>query len=372
MNTAIRSHQTGSPPGIQERGAVFRNWPVLALVSCLGCQGADAGTATPSATDAGADAARGADAALPDIVFSMTGHVDANGEVLDCLYVRMPSDRGKIAVPSAESTFTPGSHHFLVYRTSYDDLPADGGTVHPCTDAEQIAGVTGSYYEAQTPMAERALPPGVAHVFKSGEVLLMTAHYLNVSPSGFDTSVNFRLHTEDMAKVKHEAGSIFFYNYLIDVPPYSEITVTRTCPLDEDVDLALLWSHMHARGIEFTATSSDPVAAQQAGDLYDSTTWSEPSPRTFPYAPPVTLHSGSSITYTCTYRNATGQTFVAGQSAETNEMCILHGMYWPRLDSQTETCQLGTSTMGSPISLLEDGGVAPDGGTALPDGGVTP
>jgi hypothetical protein len=340
----------------------WRSWALLSSAGCLAACGHDETAVGPdgvpdaavvdgaSANGAVADAAV-ADGGLPDIVFGMTGHVDANGEVLDCVYVRMPSDRGEIAVPSAESTFTPGSHHFLVFRTSYDDIPTGGDSVHTCTDSEQITGVTGSYYEAQTPMATRTLPPGVAHVFKPGEVLLMTAHYLNVTATGFDTAVAFRLHTEDISLVQHEAGSIFFYNPSIDVPPFSEVTVTRTCPLDADIDLALLWSHMHSRGIQFQATSSDPVAAQQAGDLYDSTTWSEPSPRTFPYAPPVTLHSGSSITYSCTYRNTTAQTFVAGQSAATNEMCILHGMYWPRLDSMTEMCYGGTSSMSSAVPL---------------------
>ena len=200
----------------------------------------------------------------------MSGHVGANGEILDCVYVRMPADRGKIAVGSAESTFTPGSHHFLVYRTSYDAIPANGDRVHACSDAEQIAGITGSYYEAQTPMARRDLPSGVAHVFKPGEVLLMTAHYLNATATGFDTQVHFRLHTEDVARVKHEAGSIFFYNPVIQVPPFSQVTVTRTCPLDQDVELALLWSHMHSRGVRFTATSDDAAAVARVGDLYDS------------------------------------------------------------------------------------------------------
>lgn len=306
----------------------------------------------------------GADAAVPtfaDIVFDMTGHVDANGEMLDCVYVRMPSDRGRIAVGSAESTFTPGSHHFLVYRTSYTAIPASGRSVHPCTDAEQFVGITGSYYEAQTPKVERKLPPGVAHIFEPGEVLLMTAHYLNVTGSSFDTQVTFRLHTEDVAKVKHEAGSIFFYNPSIEVPPFSEVTVTRTCPLDQDIEPALLWSHMHSRGIRFTATSDDVEAARRLGDLYDSTTWSEPSARTFPDDPPVTLHAGSSVTYSCTYRNTTAQTFVAGQSAAKNEMCILHGMYWPRLDSPTELCAFGSSSMSEPISLLAaDAGATPE------------
>lgn len=285
----------------------------------------------------------------------MKGHVDANGELLDCVYVRMPVNRGKIAVGSAESSYTPGSHHFLVYRTSYTDIPESGGTIHPCTDAEQFVGVTGTYYEAQTPTARRDLPPGVAQVFAPGEVLLMTAHYLNATAVGYDTRVHFRLHTEDPLEVKHEAGSIFFYDPQIEIPPLSEVTVTRTCPLDQDIELALLWSHMHARGIKFTATSTDPTATARLGDLYDSTTWSEPTPRTFPYDPPATLHAKSSITYSCAYRNTTSISFEAGQSAATNEMCILHGMYWPRLDSMTELCWGGTSSIGDPHPLTGAG-----------------
>ncbi len=335
-----------------------RPWTALAAVASLGCLAACGDTHGTESAVAGQATDGGA---FPDVVFQMSGHVDANGEILDCVYVRMPSDRGKVAVGSAESTFTPGSHHFLVYRTNYDAIPAGGDEVHTCTDAEQFVGITGTYYEAQTPKASRVLPAGVAHVFEPGEVLLMTAHYLNATASGYDTQVHFRLHTEDTAKVKHEAGSIFFYNPMIEVPPFSVVTVTRTCPLSQDIELALLWSHMHARGIGFTATSDDSAAVERAGDLYDSTTWSEPSPRTFPDDPPITLHANSSVTYTCTYRNTTSASFVAGQSAATNEMCILHGMYWPRLDSTTERCLGGTSSMGTPIPLTQ-----PDDGAMLP------
>ncbi|HLK37347.1 MAG TPA: hypothetical protein VKU41_11385 [Polyangiaceae bacterium] len=292
----------------------------------------------------------------------MAGHVAGGGEELDCVYVRMPADRGKIAVPSAESHYTPGSHHFLVYRTQYTVLPDGGGAVHPCSDAEQIVGITGSYYEAQQPDSRRDLPSGVAHIFTPGEILLLTAHYLNASATGYDTHVDFRLHTVPLATIQHEAGSIFFYNPAIDVPPMSEVTVTRTCPISQDIDLALLWSHMHSRGISFEATTNDPVASAEAGDLYETTTWSEPTPRAFPYDPPVTLHAGSAITYSCTYRNTMSQTFVAGQSAATNEMCILHGMYWPRLDSATELCLAGTSPQD------DDGGI--DGGTDGAEGEV--
>jgi hypothetical protein len=316
---------------------------VSALTALTGCASSP-GRASSQPIDASADAS------LPDVTFSMTGHVDGGGESLSCLYVSMPSDRGTIAVPRAESHYTPGSHHFLAYRTSYTEatIPDGGTAAHPCTDAEQISGITGSYYEAQSPDAQRALPPGVAHLFKPGEVLLLTAHYLNPSNAPLDTHVDFRLHTMPAAEVEHEAGSIFFYNPTIDVPPMSHVTVTRTCPITRDLNLALLWSHMHSRGVGFVATTDDPAASARIGALFETTSWSEPTPRAFPYAPPVTLHAGSTITYSCTYENPSDQEFVQGQSAATNEMCILHGMYWPRQDALTELCLSGTS--------VQDGG----------------
>jgi hypothetical protein len=341
-------------------------WWATGVVSAIGlllggCGSAGSKTgskSSPPTPTVNADASTlDAAPALPDVVFSLSGHVDGGSEGFDCLYVRMPEDRGSIAVPSAESHYTPGSHHFLVYRTSYDSFPDAGDGVHPCTDAEQITGITGTYYEAQTPDAHRDLPKGVAHIFKPGEILLLQAHYLNPSASGYDTHVDFRLHTTDPNAVEHEAGSIFFYNPLISIPPMSEVTVTRTCPVTSDFNLALLWSHMHSRGVSFTATTDDAVAGQQIGDLYTTTTWSEPEPRVFPDAPPVTLHAGSTITYSCKYKNTTPQTIVQGISAATNEMCILHGMYWPRLDSKTELCLSGmSSTDAPPAAAGADGG----------------
>jgi hypothetical protein len=320
------------------------------LAGCLGGCG-PSGSKSPAAPAPVADAQAG-DAGFPDVTFSMSGTVDGGGEAFACLYVQMPAQH-ETAISSAESHYTPGSHHFLVYRTSYKGLPDGGGAVHPCTDAEQITNITGSYYEAQTPDTRRDLPSGVAHVFQPGEVLLMTAHYLNPSQATLTTHVDFRLHATDPKAVKDVAGSVFFYNPQIDIPPMSRVTVTRTCPIDKDIHLALLWSHMHARGVGFVASTDDPTTPG-GSELYESTTWSEPVARSFPYAPPVVVHAGSTITYSCTYDNPTPDTFVQGQSARTNEMCILHGMYWPRLDSVTELCFAGMSSMDVPAA--EDGG----------------
>jgi hypothetical protein len=341
----------------------IRRWPTRVswatlLLACACSSAATKGKAAGAATGGEADAAVGGQAEAAagggeadayrslatDVVFTMGGHVDGGTEALICLLVSMPAG-GTTAVARAESHYTIGSHHFLAQRTSLTSIPAGEDVSHPCGDTE-MSNITGSYYEAQTPNAHRELPSGVAHLFKRGEIMLLTSHYLNSSSSAVDAHVEFRLHTMDPMAVVEEAGTFFFYNPTITIPPYATVTVTRTCPIPQDLNLALLWSHMHSRGVGFTASTDDATAATRVGVLYATTTWSEPEPKIFPADPPVTLHAGSSITYSCSYSNTTSQQFVAGVSAATNEMCILHGMYWPRLDSATENCTSGVTTTG--------------------------
>jgi hypothetical protein len=279
---------------------------------------------------------------LEPVEFSMSAHIGAGKETQRCLNVRMPDDRGVMAVPAAESHYTPGSHHFLVYRTGGTEMPPGGDKIHECAVTEQVLGLEGTYYEAQQPDEERVLPEGVAHLFEPGEVLLLTSHYLNTTEEDVDASVDFKLHTISPDAVEHEAGSIFFYNYDIVLPPNSERTVTRTCPITQEINLALLWGHMHKRGLEFRARTDDARAIERVGDLYDTSEWNEPPARAYPTDPPVRLHVGATITYQCDFKNDTPNTIVQGQSAATNEMCILHGMYWPRA-RELEGCLGGVS-----------------------------
>lgn len=303
-----------------------------------------------NAPDAGDSAPAPVTESGEPLTFVMKGHVDAGGEIQNCMYIQLPMD-ATTAVFRAESHYSPGSHHFLVYRQGQVDLGPEDTTEHLCSPAEEGGNFKPTYYEAQAPDSVRALPPGVAHVFQPGEVLLLTSHYLNTTEKDLDTEVTFILHTMRAEDVEQEAGSIFFYNPTISIPPSSSVTTTRTCPIGADINLALLWSHMHSRGVDFMATTDDSSASDAAGALYETTEWSEPSPRAFAYNPPVTLHAGSSITYACTFQNQSDTTIVQGLSARTNEMCILHGMYWPRTDAQTEACLMGQSASSDPAPI---------------------
>ena len=288
---------------------------------------------------------------LADLSFVMRGHVDAGGEVQNCLSIKLPADRGTIAVQSVESHYTAGSHHFLVYRGKVQDLAPELAIEHICSAREEAGNFNPTYYEAQAPDSSRELPPGIAHVFQPGEVLLLTSHYLNATDHDLDTQATFVLHTMPSEQVEQEAGSIFFYNPSISIPPASSVVARRTCPISQDINLALLWSHMHSRGVAFEARTDDPGVDAPDGTLYESEDWSEPSPRQFPNDPPITVHAGSSITYACTYENRTEMAIKQGLSAVTNEMCILHGMYWPRVDQRTEQCVMGVNISGEPGAL---------------------
>lgn len=277
-----------------------------------------------------------ADSAYPDITFQLDLVVPAGAEMHRCMFAQFPST-GVTAVNSVDSHFTPGSHHFLAYRTDLNSIPEDQAGVWPCDDGPG-AHMRGSYYEAQQPDEHRQLPEGIAHEFQPGETLLFEAHYLNPSDNQLNAHVEMIAHTMNVADVKEEAGTIFFNDVNIMVPPHGTSTSMMACVLPQDISLALLWSHMHSRGTHFIANTDDPGAAAALGTLYEEADWSEPKPRTYPSDPPVVLHRGSHITFACDFKNDTDKSFVFGQSAMTNEMCILHGMYWPRMSQLAEQC----------------------------------
>jgi hypothetical protein len=242
-------------------------------------------------------------------------------------------------VNAIESRYTPGSHHLLAYRSELTAIP-DGMTgLLDCYSSRAAAQERGAYYEAQQPDEHRELPQGIAHKFQPGEVLVLEAHYINLTENDVDAHVEMVTHLIDVDAVEQEAGSIFFSNTDIDIPAHGTARTEMSCTLTQDISLALLWSHMHSRGVKFVAETDDPEAAEALGTLYEEEDWAEPRARSYPSDPPIVLHAGSSIKFGCDFKNDTDKPFKFGLSAETGEMCILHGMYWPRMPRAAEQCR---------------------------------
>jgi hypothetical protein len=279
------------------------------------------------------------------ITFKMKIKIAAGAELHRCMYAQFPKDRGVIAVNKVESHYTPGSHHMLAYRSEITDIPEGGeGKLLDCFDGGVSMYERGSYYESQEPDVVRELPKGIAHKFQPGEILILEAHYINSTGSDVDASIELTTHTMNPDDVQQEAGTIYFNDVNINVPPHGMAHSQMTCTLGQHIMLAQLWSHMHSRGVNFVAETDDEDAQEALGTLYKETDWAEPKPRIYPSDPPVVLHEGTHISFGCDFKNDTDRTFRFGQSAETNEMCILHGMYWPRMPRQQEQCMGGLTT----------------------------
>ena len=285
-----------------------------------------------------------------DITFNLDATIPVGEEQFKCVYAQVPADRGVIAVPSVESHYTPGSHHLLVYRSDLTKVPEGETGTWDCNDAAWFSHARGDYYEAQQPNEHRQLPEGIAHKFQPGEVMIMQSHYINFTDKDIDAHVEMTLHTMDVKDVKVEAGTIYFNNTNINIPPHSKASVTMSCPLPQDINLALLWAHMHKRGVNFVVSTTDEEAAEKLGSpIYEETNWSEPRAKEYPVGEEFELHEGTRITFGCDFQNDSDNTYKFGNSAETNEMCILHGMYWPRMSTLSEQCVIGRMSTRSPM-----------------------
>lgn len=311
--------------------------PLPALLAALA-----AGCGSTPATDTPAD---------PNAIhldFSTT--VAPGAEVQLCRLWALPTDRGPIAVRASDHTYTAGSHHFLVYRTTEKTVPPGGDVLRPCDETDWMSKVRGVTYGAQDPTGSQVLPDGVAQRFEPGDVLLVQSHYVNASPGPLDASIHLTLHTTPPETVKTEAGFLFFFNPIIDVPPMGSSTATMRCPIPEDIHMVFASSHMHQRGVDFEAH----VEGAANGSLYKTQSWNEPVPRGFlPTDAGGTIAKGSTIAYTCAFQNHDQRRYLAGPSATENEMCMLIGMYWPRLDQTTEFCWQGAVASKGTASCLQ-------------------
>ncbi len=250
-----------------------------------------------------------------------------------CQYVVVDED---VEVVRFEHAYTTGSHHLLLYQTAL--APGDVTTTpFECTGAQFTdLGVTGIAYAAQVAGGELAYPDDVALKVPAGAVLLLQTHYLNASPASLDAQVRLNLwYGATPAAV--EAGTLFFYDWAIVVPPGEQTTAHMRCEVPADVELLFGMSHMHKRGVGYAATVEAPAAGGADGEpLFETTEWQGIEPRR--YQPTRAIAAGSVIDFHCDFQGEADRTIIEGPSAEANEMCMFIAAYYPRVDPATELC----------------------------------
>jgi hypothetical protein len=260
------------------------------------------------ASDAGMTDGGGADVVLALQSFA----VEPGGEAYRCQNFANPFGGQPVDVDRFEAHMTEGAHHMIVFFV--DDI-ADGD-LETCSGSEFHPNVFG----AQTPDGVIQMPPGIGVAMPPKSGLRLQLHFINESDHAVTAGVTTRFHVAAPGTIQNHAGQLLLSNEDITVPPSVPTDVTKTCTLPQDISLLGASAHIHRHAVDFVASAGDQL-------IYHTTGWSDLSPAVF--SPPLQLVAGTGITFTCSYVNDGTSTLTFGESAITDEMCILGGIYYP-------------------------------------------
>ncbi|HMJ52844.1 MAG TPA: hypothetical protein VK540_12235 [Polyangiaceae bacterium] len=233
----------------------------------MGCSSADPQSPPPGGGDN--DTLLEPPAAGQGLQLKMVSTILPGQEIERCKFFQVPAEG--LNVNSAVVRYVPGSHHVLLYRTSMKSIPTvvrsgtplavDENGVFDCAEgAAADWDVTGVVAGAQSAKAKNAatFPPGVAAKLDPGTVLIINTHYLNASGNPLIAEARLNLYTLPEKDVVQEGGFLFFYNPFIRVPARSSASSRMRCTLSDDITLISAQSHMHRRGVGYTANVVEP------------------------------------------------------------------------------------------------------------------
>ena len=291
----------------------------MLLIGSIACSSEGAGPDgdDPTDADAGADDVpepeTGFQIVSPDIAL-MPGE-----EATWCYYTVLPVDVAS-GVKKWESVMTPGSHHMILYTTASETRP-DGTLTEDC---EVFGGGFDApvwTYAAQTPEAEFPMPEGVGMSIAANQPVVVQMHYLNASDSELVANVTINGHTFAGNESYQKAAAYVTYNTQINVPPGQSGGVSGTCQIPSGASFFTMSTHSH----QF----STQTRVSDAGSMVVvSDDWEHPEVAEFPAAPFFQFQSGS-LTYECDYFNTSNAMLQTGDSAETDEMCMAVGYFFP-------------------------------------------
>jgi hypothetical protein len=238
-----------------------------------------------------------------------------------------------------EVRFTAGSHHVVLFKTPYTEIPTqtlggasiDGTKVHDCPDGAgaewEIRGIVAGSQSTGGDTILGALPEGVAVRIDPGTVLVMNTHYLNASSQVIETDARINLYTIPAEAVKEEASVLFLYNTFIHVPAGGAASARMRCPIEQDISIPRLQSHMHRRGVGFAAHLVHGPGGP-AEEIYSTTHWEEVPAGVF--SPPLKVKAGDALDFRCDYANPEAHDVTQGATTN-DEMCVLIAPYYPRI-----------------------------------------
>jgi hypothetical protein len=267
----------------------------------------------PPADDVTAPPTEGFRITTPEI------EIGAGEEVTYCFYTTIPTTRA-MGVKKWSSTMTPGSHHLILFF--HDGATPENPIVKDCGFGSGGAGQLPFWmYSAQTPTQSAPMPTGVGMTVPAGQKAFVQMHYLNTSdaPIRAHVVIDAEAYAED--ETYTPAAAFVTYNTNIDLQPGATGSAGGSCTVPADAKFFALSTHAHH-------FSTHTEVKDGAAMVFQSDNWDHPGAATWAADPYFEFASGK-LTYKCDYDNTSGARVRTGDSAQTDEMCMAVGYFFP-------------------------------------------
>lgn len=274
----------------------------------------------------------GSDNSLPESKLAFTIQssdltLQPGQEITKCFYFHTPNADDAV-VNKWVSDMTPGSHHMIVFTSLTASMQPADGTIDDCSGG---GGIPLPLYGAQTPHQEVVMPTDdgmglpLAQLIPANTPGYIQMHYLNTGDEVLTVHVALSAYALPATTMYTRTDMFATYNADISIPPNAMgYTVTATC----DVFDKKFWqmsSHSHKQSVATAVLDGSNM-------VFSSTDWEHPGERTWDLSAGYYQFQNPSITWSCTYDNTgtnASRTITDGQSAQTNEMCMATGYYFP-------------------------------------------
>ena len=236
-----------------------------------------------------------------------------------------------------ETKSSEGSHHMNVMVSSMSFLDAfagDGASAaalgmeegqYPCAELQYMESMF-PVFPSQLAHQEITMPEGVAAPLLVPALMVFSHHYVNPTERTLRVNAAINFHTVPSDTIEDVASLVFDDIGTLEIPPASQLTASRTCVMERDVELALVSTHTHQWGDCATLNHFDGEQVD-AEPFFVNQLWETPPILHF-YPGEYSLSAGEGVHYACHYRNLSDQTITNDGTAD-GEMCVFAGVVYP-------------------------------------------
>jgi hypothetical protein len=164
------------------------------------------------------------------------------------------------------------------------------------------------------------MPAGIGIGLAAGQQMVIEMHYLNASPQPLTAHVTLEGETYRADEEFTPASAFITYAQSIEIAPHGVGSFDGSCAVPEGAKFFTMSTHAHRRATLTRVTDDGEM-------LFESDDWESPGGRTWDAEP--FYEFGRSLDYHCEYQNDLGQTVRTGPSADTDEMCMAVGYFFP-------------------------------------------